>query len=127
MAKMVLIVEDDSFLSGLEAKKLKKEGYDVCTAANSTEAFSLIGGPNKIDLILLDLMLPEVDGFTILEKIRSGENNKNMANVPVIIFSNLSEEKDIDRAKSLGVNEFMVKSNFTLDELVQKVRELVGE
>ena len=60
-------------------------------------------------------MLPEIDGFTILAKIR--EDNK-IPNVPIIVFSNLAEDKDIARANKLGVNDFMVKSNFTLDELV---------
>ncbi|HWA32124.1 MAG TPA: response regulator [Candidatus Paceibacterota bacterium] len=125
MAKMVLIIEDDNFLLGLEAKKLKKEGYDISTAVNSEEAFRLIDSRVKIDLILLALMLPDVDGFTILEKVRKN-GSKEIADVPVIIFSNLSEEKDIERAKSLGISEFMVKSNFTLDELAAKVKELIG-
>lgn len=121
---MVLIIEDDNFLQGLEAKKLKKEGYDIATAANSVEAFKTIDSKVPIDLVLLDLMLPDVDGFTILERIRK---NETLAKVPVIIFSNLSEEKDMERAKKLGISEFMVKSNFTLDELALKVKELVGQ
>ena len=93
MTKTILIIEDDNFLQGLEAKKLKKEGYEIATAANSVEAFAIINGTIKIDLILLDLLLPDVDGFEILEKIRENPVYKT---VPVIIFSNLSEEKDID-------------------------------
>jgi DNA-binding response OmpR family regulator len=125
MAKTILIIEDDNFLQGLETTKLTKEGYSVLTASNSVEAFKIIETPtNKIDLILLDLLLPEVDGFMILEKIRE---NKNLLTIPVIVFSNLSEDKDIERVQKLGVSEFMVKSNFTLDELAKKVRELIGE
>jgi CheY-like chemotaxis protein len=124
MTKTILIIEDDNFLQGLEAKKLKKEGYEIATAANSVEAFAIINGTIKIDLILLDLLLPDVDGFEILEKIRENPVYKT---VPVIIFSNLSEEKDIEKAKSLGISEFMVKSNFTLDELAEKVKILIGE
>ncbi|MCX6755334.1 MAG: response regulator [Candidatus Nomurabacteria bacterium] len=123
MAKKILIIEDDLFLQGLEATKLKKDGYELVTAVNSKEAFKIIDGGEKIDLILLDLLLPEVDGFMILEKIRE---NKAMLTVPVIVFSNLSEEKDIARAQKLGISEFMVKSNFTLDELTKKVKDLIG-
>ena len=123
MAKAILIIEDDNFLQGLEATKLKKEGYEIFTAINSVEAFKVIESKNKIDLILLDLLLPEVDGFMILEKIRQ---NKEYLTIPVIVFSNLSEEKDIKRATKLGISEFMVKSNFTLDELVKKVKSLIG-
>jgi DNA-binding response OmpR family regulator len=121
--KKVLIIEDDDFLQGLEAKKLTKEGYDVLTASNSVEAFDKIENHRDINIILLDLLLPDVDGFTILAKIR--EENK-IPNVPIIVFSNLAEDKDIDRANKLGVNDFMVKSNFTLDELVAKLKSLIG-
>ena len=123
MAKTILIIEDDNFLQGLEAKKLKKEGYDIATASNSKEAFDAINGTVKIDLILLDLLLPDVDGFEILSKIRE---NPSYHEVPVIIFSNLSEEKDIVKARGLGISDFMVKSNFTLDELAEKVKVLIG-
>lgn len=124
MAKTILIVEDDNFLQGLEATKLTKEGYEVLTASNSVEAFKIVeDGKNKISLILLDLLLPEVDGFMILEKIRE---NKDLVTIPVIVFSNLSEEKDIQRVTKLGVSEFMIKSNFTLDELAKKVKSLIG-
>jgi len=123
MAKIILIIEDDNFLQGLEATKLKKEGYEILGASNSVEAFKIIGENKKIDLILLDLLLPEVDGFMILEKIRQ---DKAFLTIPVIVFSNLSEEKDIKRATKLGISEFMVKSNFTLDELAKKVKNLIG-
>ena len=124
MAKTVLTIEDDNFLQGLEAKKLKKEGYDVLTASNSVEAYKAIEGNTKIDMILLDLLLPEVDGFMILKRIREDEKFKN---TPVIIFSNLSEEKDIEKAQKLGISEFMVKSNFTLDELAENIKMLIGQ
>jgi DNA-binding response OmpR family regulator len=123
MAKTILIIEDDNFLQGLEATKLKKEGYDVLTANNSVEAFKLIEGKNQIDLILLDLLLPEVDGFMILEKIRQ---NKAYVTIPVIVFSNLSEDKDVKKATKLGISEYMIKSNFTLDELAKKIKHLIG-
>ena len=123
MAKTILTIEDDNFLQGLEATKLKKEGYDVLAASNSVEAFKILAESKKVDLILLDLLLPEVDGFMILEKIRQ---DKALLSIPVIVFSNLSEEKDIKRATKLGISEFMVKSNFTLDELAKKVKDLIG-
>jgi DNA-binding response OmpR family regulator len=123
MSKTILIIEDDNFLQGLEATKLKKEGYNVLTASNSIEAFAVFEGKDKIDLVLLDLLLPDIDGFMILEKIRQ---NKALQSIPVIVFSNLSEEKDVDRATKLGISDFMIKSNFTLDEISKKVKELIG-
>lgn len=123
MTKTVLIIEDDDFLQGLEAKKLAKEGYNVLTASNSGEAFKQIEATPKIDIILLDLLLPDVDGFTILKMIRE---NAKVSMSPVIVFSNLAEEKDIAEANKLGISDFMIKSNFTLDELVTKIKSLIG-
>lgn len=123
MAKTILIIEDDNFLQGLEATKLKKEGYDILNASNGEEALKIVDEKKKVDLILLDLLLPGVDGYMVLEKIRQ---EKTLVTIPVIVFSNLSEEKDIKRATKLGISEFMVKSNFTLDELAKKVKGLIG-
>lgn len=123
MTKTVLIIEDDDFLQGLEAKKLSKEGYNVLTASNSGDAFKQIENTEKIDIILLDLLLPDVDGFTILKMIRE---NAKVSMSPVIVFSNLAEEKDITQANKLGISDFMIKSNFTLDELVTKIKSLIG-
>ena len=123
MTKTILIIEDDNFLQGLEATKLKKEGYDILNASNGEEALKIVEEKKKIDLILLDLLLPGVDGYMVLEKIRQ---EKTFLTIPVIVFSNLSEAKDIKRATKLGISEFMVKSNFTLDELSKKVKDLIG-
>lgn len=120
--KKVLIVEDDSFLQGLISRKLKAENFDVFIALSATDAFKLIEGGLVPDFILLDLLLPNVDGFEFLKKIRE---NPLFKTTPVIVFSNLSEEKDILKAKSLGITDFMVKSNFTLDELSAKVKSVL--
>jgi two-component system OmpR family response regulator len=123
MQKTILIIEDDDFLQGLEAKKLIAEGYEVLTSSSSEEAFKILEENKNVDLILLDLLLPEVNGFTILKNLRE---NEETAKMPVIVFSNLAEEKDVKEAKKLGIDDFMIKSNFTLDELTEKVRQLIG-
>lgn len=121
MNKKILIVEDDSFLSGLEAGKLQKEGFDVLTAANGADGLKIIEtNPNMIACILLDLMLPNVDGFAVLESIRAGTTEKP----PIIVFSNLADDESLAKATNLGATAYMIKSNFTLDELVEKVREV---
>ncbi len=124
MSKTIFIVEDDLFLQGLEATKLKKEGYEILTAASGKDVSVIVDKKSKIDIILLDLMLPDMDGFEILQMMRK---DASYLNTPVIVFSNLSEEKDIEKAKSMGVKEFMVKSNFNLDELTAKVKEMIGQ
>ena len=93
----------------------------VLGASNSEEATKILS-TDIPDLILCDLVMPGVDGFGILKMIRE---NPMTTKVPVIIFSNLSEDKDIKRAKDLGATDYMVKSNFTLDELSDKIKELL--
>ncbi len=117
----ILIIEDDSFLQGLAASKLEKDGFQVHGASNSDEASALMDS-EKLDLIILDLVLPGTDGFGILKKIREGAKTKS---TPVIVFSNLSEEGDIKKAKELGATDYMVKSNFTLDELSSRIKEIL--
>ncbi len=124
MSKTIFIIEDDLFLQGLEATKLKKEGFEIQTAASGKEVSKVVELKPKIDIILLDLMLPDMDGFEILTMIRK---ELSYLKTPVIVFSNLSEEKDIEKAKSMGITEFMVKSNFNLDELATKVKEMIGQ
>ena len=122
MAKKILIVEDDTFLQSLAAAKLAKVGYDVAVASDATAADKELEKATP-DFILLDLVLPGVDGYGILKKIRENDKTKN---TPVIIFSNLAEDKDIMKAKELGATDFMIKSNFTLDELADKINSLIG-
>lgn len=120
--KKVLIIEDDSFLQGLEAGKLEREGFEIIAASNGTDALKKILEPH-ISVILLDLMLPDIDGFEILQKIRNIETLKD---IPVIVFSNLSEEEDVKKSKELGATDFMVKSNFTLEELVTHIKKVTS-
>lgn len=121
MSKKILIVEDDSFLQGIASTKLEKEGFTVSGANNSDEATKILAADTP-DLVLLDLVLPGTDGFGILKMIR--ESEKTMT-TPVIVFSNLSEDKDIKHAKDLGATDYMVKSNFTLDELADRIKEIL--
>ncbi len=119
MAK-ILIIEDDTFLQGLEVAKLQKFGHTIISASTGQEGMEKINEPG-LDMVLLDLMLPNFDGFDILKKIKETESIKK---IPVLVFSNLSEEADIKKAEALGATEFMVKSNFTLDELAEKIKAL---
>lgn len=119
--RKILTIEDDMFLQGLEVNKLLKSGYEIVTAGTGEDGMKKILEPG-IDLILLDLILPNFDGFDILKTIRS---TPSLQNIPVIVFSNLSEDKDIEKAKALGATDFMVKSNFSLDELVEHIQRIL--
>jgi len=118
--KKILIIEDDTFLQGLVANKLQAEGFDVETASTGSQGLTNLG-QNTYDIIILDLMLPDVSGFEILKQIRSRETNNK---IPVLIFSNLSDDKDIKQGLDLGATDYLIKANFTLDELSDKVKKV---
>lgn len=122
MSKKILIIEDDSFMQTMASKRLKGIGYEVESAINAEEAFKILEQGNP-SLILLDLLLPGVDGFEILAKIRGNEKTKSIA---VLVFSNLSEEADIKRCKDLGVSGFIVKSTVTINELIEKINSILA-
>lgn len=120
--KFILVVEDDKFLRELLVRKLVAEGFDVKNAIDAEMAFTALS-ERMPDIILLDLILPGVDGFEILARVKA---NPKLISVPVIILSNLGQKEDLDKAMALGAKDFMVKANFTLDEIVAKVHTEVG-
>ena len=121
MAKKILIIEDDEFLRQLITKKISSEGFTV---------FSAIDGPDGIekaktllpDLILLDLLLPTIDGFEVLEKIKA---DKITTAIPVVILSNLGQQEEISKGLKLGAIDFLVKAQLTPEEIVEKVKTLL--
>ena len=119
--KKVFIVEDDEFLRSLNAKKLGDEGYEVAVAADGQVALDNIP-KEKPDLIFLDLLLPVVNGFDVLAKIKADPATKD---IPVVVFSNLGQKEDIEKARGLGAVDFLVKANFTLDDVVAKIKEIL--
>lgn len=117
----ILVIEDDKFLRELLVRKLASEGFDVQNAIDAQAAFSILA-ERKPNIILCDLILPGVSGFEILEKIKA---DPKTADIPVVILSNLGQKEDTDKAMALGAKDFMVKANFTLDEIITKVRSIV--
>ncbi len=115
--KKVLIVEDDSFLKNLESSKFSTAGFSVMAAANGAEVDALLA-QNTPDIILLDLMLPDVNGYELLRKFKEDSKTRS---VPVIVFSNLSDDAEMKRVLDAGASEFMVKSNFTLSDVIDKI------
>lgn len=119
--KTILLIEDDAFLKDLESTKFIKEGFSVMPATTRADIDAHLATTTP-DIILLDLMLPDVDGFTLLDMFRSSDKTKT---VPVIVFSNLSSDADMKKAFDKGANEYMVKSNVMLDEIVGKIQTLL--
>ncbi len=123
MAYRILIVEDDDFLRSLAVTKLEAEGFVMDVAADGAEGLQKINAQVP-DLAILDLMLPKMTGFEILAEVRKNDTTKNLK---VIVFSNLGEEADIKKCLDLGVSEYLVKANFTLDELAEKIKMILGK
>lgn len=121
----VLLVEDDSFLRDICSKKLVREGYTVYEAIDGEQALENIK-KIKPDIILLDIILPAIDGFQILNAVRTS-SKKEIAKTPVIMLSNLGQEDDIKKAKELGANDYMVKAHFTVEEIVKKIKSVLGK
>ena len=118
----ILLVEDDSFLREICAKKLTKEGFNVHEALDGEMAVQDIGGYGP-DIVLLDIILPALDGFAVLKKIREHEDEK-IKKVPVIMLSNLGQKDDVEKAMSLGANGYLIKAHFTTEEIISKVKKL---
>ncbi len=118
--KKLLWVEDDKLIGTILAKKLMSSGFDLSHAKNGEEALSIL---TKIhpDLIVVDLLLPGMSGFEILQQVKM---NKDLDNVPRMVLSNLSKVSDIDKARALGASKFLVKASTSLDQIVAEIKEL---
>lgn len=120
MAKIV-IVEDDKFLRELITQKVLKEGYQVVEATNGEEGIAKIK-EEKPNLVLLDLILPGIDGFEVL---RQAKENSETSNIPVIILSNLGQKDDVGRGMKLGAADYLVKAHFTPGEILSKIKSIL--
>ncbi len=122
--QQVLIVDDDKFLLDMYATKFSEHNFDVHTALSGTDALSqLESGEAKPDIILLDLVMPGVDGFEVLSKIRE---KKLASKATIIILSNLGQTEDVDKGLSLGASGYIVKASATPSEVVVKVADIVN-
>ena len=120
--KSVLIVEDDRFLSSLIKARLEKEGVGVAQAFDGEEGLKELK-QKKHSLIVLDLIMPKISGFELLESISV---NPEWNQIPVIVLTNLAQEEDVKKVKQLGAVEYFVKIRVSIDDLIKKVREIIG-
>ena len=119
----VLVVEDDKFLRDLMVQKIAKEGFSVIEAVDGEEGFKL-AVENRPHIVLLDLILPEMNGFEVLQKIREDEN---IGKVPVVILSNLGQKDDLDKGMKLGATDYLIKAHNTPGDIVQKVKSILAK
>lgn len=118
----ILIIEDETLMASALKKKLESAGFEPLWASDGSEGLKVALDKHP-DLILLDIVLPTMDGMTVLSKLREDSWGKN---VPVIILSNLSRAATIEKGKEKGVNTYLVKTDWKLSEVVQKVKYELG-
>lgn len=118
----VLVIEDDKFLQRLLVMKLAQDGFDVVGASDGEDGLRRIV-TEPPDLVVLDLILPKMDGFEVLTQMRT---NSQTRDIPVIVLSNLGQEEDVSRVKQLGAMEFLTKSDISIHEVVQKIKEALA-
>jgi len=121
MPQNILIVEDDRFLRELIVQKLSKEKYNVFEAVDGEEGIKKIK-EEKPDLVLLDLILPGIDGFEVLSQAKE---EPEVSKIPVIILSNLGQREDIERGLKLGAADYLIKAHFTPGEIIEKVKKIL--
>lgn len=122
MAKKILIIEDDPFLGDVLTQKLTNEGFEAMLSRDGLEGYEKIKSL-KPDLILLDIILPKMNGYEILEK---KQKDPSLAGIPVIVVSNSGQPVEINRALALGVKDYLIKAQFDPEEVLLKVRALLG-
>jgi CheY-like chemotaxis protein len=119
--KKILLVEDDMFIRDIYQTKFTQEGFEVTTADNGVEALKKLE-LDIPDVMLLDIVMPYMDGMEVLSRVRSSEAWKE---IPVIMLTNISEKDRLDESTQQGIAGYLIKSHFTPSEVVQKVRELI--
>lgn len=120
MAK-ILVVEDDKFLANAYRIKFSKAGYEIKIASDGQDAIDSLETFTP-DVILLDLIMPVKDGFTVLEELKKNDKWKN---IPVLVASNLGQKEDIDKSMALGAADYIVKSQMPINDILVKINNVL--
>lgn len=121
--KIILIVEDDQSLAGVYRDRLDIEGYRTVEAHNGEDALA-VATKERPDLILLDVMMPKINGFDVLDILK---NTPETMNIKVVMLSALADEDNIVKAERMGAEDYMIKSQVVIDDMVNKIKEVLGE
>ncbi len=119
--KKIMIVEDEQFTLKMYTHLLKENGFDVVATPNTKEAARLVKA-NKPDMLIVDMMLQDGDGFDVIREVRKLPAFKK---TPILVLSNLGQEMDISEAKKVGADKYLVKSNVRFEEVIKTVKELL--
>ena len=122
--KKIILAEDDVFIGEIYSTVLKKEGFDVQSATDGLAALELAKNNPDAVLMLLDIMMPKLDGIEVLKRLKADEQTKNL---PVILLTNLSDESVITQAMQLGASAYLIKVRFTPQAVVERIREFLSQ
>ncbi len=121
MAKKILLIEDEEYLQQTLSEYLADEKFEVIGAMDGQSGLELVQ-EKMPDVVLLDIILPKMDGFKVLEEIKKSEKTKN---IPVILLTNLENMEDIQKAFEKGAAAYLIKSDFKLEEVIAKIKEIL--
>lgn len=121
--KSIVLVEDDTFISGMYQTKLASLGFSVEVKEDGEAAWERLSQDPLPDLVLLDIVLPKKDGFEILEGLRKEDRTKNL---PIILLTNLGQKPDVERGIKLGADDYIIKAHFTPSEVVDKIKKVLA-
>jgi len=122
MSKKIVLIEDDDILSGLLQRRLAQQGYEVFLTKDGKAGLSAIR-TGRPDLILLDIIMPRMGGFEVMEEI---QKDPKLKKIPIIIVSNSGQPVELDRAQKLGARDWLVKTDFDPQEVIEKVKKQIG-
>lgn len=119
--KKILLIEDDSFLAGMYVTKLGLEGFATDLAGSGEEGLKIVKEKHP-DLIILDILLPHLNGFDVLGQLKSDPATKE---IPVLLLTNLGQNQDIEKGLSLGAEDYLVKAHFLPNEVIEKIKKIL--
>jgi len=119
--KTILLIEDDPFLIDIYTTKLKESGFKVEVATNGEEGI-IKAQETKPNLIVLDIVLPQIDGWEILKEIKA---NPNLKKIPVVILSNLGQKSEVEKGIKLGAAKYLIKAHFTPSEVIEEIKKVL--
>lgn len=121
MAKKVLLVEDDNMIIDMYTLKFTQEGYEVIQAENGKDGLDF-ARKHMPDIVLLDIILPQMDGFSVLKALKADPKTKG---IPVVLLTNLGQDGDVKKGLELGAVDYLIKANFTPSQVVDKVKAVL--
>jgi len=122
MAKKILLIEDEEIMINLLQRKIAQEGYEIRVARNGEEGLAAMK-EKKPDLVLLDIIMPKMGGFEVMEHMQA---DKDLKKIPVIVISNSGQPVEIDRAQKMGARDWLIKTEFDPQEVIEKIKKQIG-